>query len=86
VAIRCQPCYVVLCQGIAMTELALRDDHVQSAIRSSTNGRGDHSTDTLKTDQTSGRAKTQGTNGRGFFGIIDGSNFIAHFRSKVSRY
>ena len=68
-----------------MTELAMRNDHVQPAIRSSTRGRGDHSTESLKTDQTSGRAETQGANGRGFFGIIDGSNFLANIRIKLPR-
>lgn len=68
-----------------MTELAMRNDHVQPAIRSSTQGRGDHSTESLKTDQTSGRAETQGASGRGFFGIIDGSNFLANFRIQFPR-
>ena len=68
-----------------MTELAMRNDRVQPAIRSSTVGRGDHFTESLKTDQTSGRAETQGANGRGFFEIIDGSYFITKFRMKLPR-
>ena len=49
------PCYVVFVKGIPTTESAMRDDLVQPAIRSSTLGRGDHSTKSLKSDQTSGR-------------------------------
>jgi hypothetical protein len=66
-----------------MTESAMRNDLVQPAIRSSTIEHGDHFTESLKTDQTTGRACAQGTNGRGFFGIIGGSNFITNFRIKL---